>query len=295
MARQINVEYGVKRHLTVEWYMLMTRSPSFNRRRFLNFSAGLAGSALLSSAYAAPARTLKIGIMSGEDEDIWRIVAQNAAKSGLTLKVIPFSDYNAPNEALTEHELDANAFQHRPFMEAQVKAHGYEITPVGNTYFQPIGLYSHKWHAIADLPKGATIGVPNDPSNEGRALRMLQTLGLIKVSADAGLFPTALDITDNPRNITVQELDAGMVGRSLSDLDAAIVNTDWARKAGIDLVKDRIGVEGLANNPYVNFIAVNTQDANAAWVKPLVEAFHQPNVRQSIDDLFHGTVSPAWS
>lgn len=272
----------------------MTRSLSFTRRRFLNVSAGLAGAALLSSAHADPARVLRIGIMSGEDEDIWRVAAQNAAKSGLTLKIIPFSDYNAPNEALTEHELDANAFQHKPFMDAQVKAHGYAITPVGNTYFQPIGLYSHKWHSIADLPKGATIGVPNDPSNEGRALRMLQTLGLIKVSADAGLFPTALDITDNPRNITVQELDAGVVGRALSDLDAAIVNTDWARKAGIDLTKDRIGVEGLEHNPYVNFIAVNTPDANAPWVKALVEAFHQPNVRQCINDLFHGTVAPAW-
>lgn len=273
----------------------MTWSLSFNRRRFLNLSAGLAGSALFSFAHADASRTLKIGIMSGEDEDIWRIVAQNAAKSGLTLKIISFSDYNAPNEALIEHELAANAFQHRPFMDAQVKAHDYAITPVGNTYFQPIGLYSRKWHAVSDLPKGATIGVPNDPSNEGRALRMLQTLGLIKVSSDAGLFPTALDITDNPRNISVQELDAGVVGRSLPDLDAAIVNTDWARKAGIDLQKERIGTEGLANNPYVNFIAVNTPDANAPWVKPLVDAFHQPNVSKCINDIFHGTVSPAWS
>ncbi|MXV45045.1 metal ABC transporter substrate-binding protein [Saccharibacter sp. 17.LH.SD] len=272
----------------------MARPLPLNRRRFLALSASVTGTALFSSAYADSARTLKIGIMSGEDEDLWRLASQNAAQHGLSLKIITFSDYNTPNEALTEHELDANAFQHRPFMDAQIKAHGYAITPVGNTYFQPIGLYSRKWHSIAELPQGATIGIPNDPSNEGRALRMLQTLGLIKVSPDAGLFPTALDITENPHNISVKELDAGVVGRSLPDLDAAVVNTDWARKAGIDLVKERIGVEGLEHNPYVNFISVNTSDAQAPWVKPLVESFQQPNVRQAILDLFHGTVTPAW-
>lgn len=273
----------------------MTRSLLLNRRRFLTLSTGLISAASLTSAYASPAHHLKVGIMSGEDEDIWRLVSQNAAKRGLNVETVTFSDYNAPNEALVEHDIDANAFQHRPFLDAQEKAHGYKITPVGDTYFQPIGLYSRKWHSIADLPQGARIGIPNDPSNEGRALRMLETLGLVKVPADSGLFPTALDITENPRNISVEELDAGVVGRSLPDLDAAIVNTDWARKAGIDIQKERIGVEGLQNNPYVNFISVNAADAQAEWVKPLVESFHQPNVRQIIQDIFHGTVAPAWS
>ncbi len=273
----------------------MTRSLLLNRRRFLTLSTGLISAASLTSAYASPSHHLKVGIMSGEDEDIWRLVSQNAAKRGLNIETVTFSDYNAPNEALVEHDIDANAFQHRPFLDAQEKAHGYKITPVGDTYFQPIGLYSRKWHSIADLPQGARIGIPNDPSNEGRALRMLETLGLVKVPADSGLFPTALDITENPRNISVEELDAGVVGRSLPDLDAAIVNTDWARKAGIDIQKERIGVEGLQNNPYVNFISVNAADAQAEWVKPLVESFHQPNVRQIIQDIFHGTVAPAWS
>ncbi|MCL1512675.1 MetQ/NlpA family ABC transporter substrate-binding protein [Parasaccharibacter sp. TMW 2.1891] len=275
----------------------MSRFSHLPRRRFLGLSAGLAGAAALGLAHPgiarADGRTLKIGIMSGEDEDIWRLVSQNAAQRGLTLKIIPFSDYNTPNEALSEHDVDANAFQHRPFLDAQIKAHGYRIVPVGDTYFQPIGLYSHKWHSVAEIPQNARIGIPNDPSNEGRALHVLETLGLIRLPADSGLFPTALDVTDNPRNISIEELDAGVVGRSLPDLDAAVVNMDWARKAGIT-EQDRIGVEGLKNNPYVNFISVNEGDANAEWVKPLVESYHQPNVHKLILDIYHGTVTPAW-
>lgn len=288
-------------------------SPSrFARRRFLRgfaaLSLGLSAS-LMGGGNAADAesggaetaqndaetpKTLRIGIMSGEDEDIWTVAAQNAAKEGLTLRIIPFSDYTAPNQALAEHDVDANAFQHLPYLQAQNKAHDFHFVPVGNTFFQPIGLYSRKYHAVADLPKGATIGVPNDPSNEGRALRMLQALGLIKIAPDAGLFPTALDISDNPRDIEIKELDAGVVGRSLPDLDAAVVNTDWARKAGIDLTKERIGTEALKNNPYVNFIAVNAPDAKAPWVALLVKAFQQPNVRQAILEVYHGSTVPGW-
>lgn len=268
-------------------------SSVFSRRSAL----ALLASAPLAcrTASAATTQTLRVGIMSGEDEDVWRIVAQNAAKTGLTLKLVPFSDYNGPNEALYEHELDANAFQHGPFLKAQNDANNFGIVPVGNTYFAPIGLYSSRWNAVATLPKNATIGVPNDPSNEGRALLLLQKLGLIKLAENAGLTPTALDIAENPHNITVKELDAGVVGRTLSDLDAAVINTEWAQKSGIDVVKQRIGQESLQDNPYVCFIAVNAADQKAPWVAPLVEAFHQPNVRQTLIDIYHGAIVPAWS
>ncbi|MFT9400352.1 MetQ/NlpA family ABC transporter substrate-binding protein [Acetobacter sp.] len=257
----------------------------------------LLGSAplLCRAGQAATPQTLRIGIMSGEDEDVWRVAAENAAKAGLTLKIIPFTDYNAPNEALFEHELDANAFQHGPFLKAQNDAKNFHIIPVGDTYFAPIGLYSRRWKKLADLPQNATIGVPNDPSNEGRALLLLQTLGLLKISKEAGLTPTALDITENPRNITIKELDAGVVGRALPDLDGAIINTDWAKKAGVDVEKERIGQESLEHNPYVCFIAVNEADQKAPWVQTLVTAFHQPNVRQSLIDVYHGAIVPAWS
>jgi D-methionine transport system substrate-binding protein len=256
---------------------------------------------LLGAGVAAPSfaraadKTVRVGIMSGEDEDVWRVVAANAAKHGLVVKVTTFSDYTQPNEALSEHDIDANSFQHKPYLEAQIKARGYRIVPVGYTYVQPIGLYSRKVKSVADLPQGATIGVPNDPSNEGRALLLLQTQGLITLRSGVGLLPTALDIAKNPKHIHIKELDAGIVGRSINDLDAAVVNTDWAIKSGIRIPQERIAQEKVAGNPYRNFIAVNAQDAKAPWVHTLVQSYQQPNVAVEILNVYHHATLPAWN
>jgi D-methionine transport system substrate-binding protein len=240
-------------------------------------------------------QTVRVGIMSGEDEDVWRVVSANAAKHGITVKVTTFSDYTQPNEALSEHDLDANSFQHKPYLEAQVKARGYRIVPVGFTYVQPIGLYSRKVKSVADLPQGATIGVPNDPSNEGRSLLLLQAQGVITLRADVGLLPTARDIAKNPKNIHIKELDAGIVGRAIDDVDAAVVNTDWAIKAGIKIPQERIAQEKVTGNPYRNFIAVNEKDANAPWVHAIVDSYQQPNVAAEILSVYHGATLPAWN
>lgn len=247
----------------------------------------------VSLAQAAD-NTVRVGIMSGEDEDVWRVVAANAAKHGVTVKVTTFSEYTQPNEALSVHDLDANSFQHKPYLDAQIKARGYHIVPVGFTYVQPIGLYSRKVKSVADLPQGAAIGVPNDPSNEGRALLLLQAQGLITLRADVGLLPTARDIAKNPKNIHIKELDAGIIGRSIGDLDAAVVNTDWAVKSGIKIPQERIAQEQVPGNPYRNFIAVNDKDANAPWVHTLVESYQQPNVAAEILAVYHGATLPAW-
>jgi len=268
-----------------------------NKRTLLG--AMLASLALGVGLGAAPLaraadQTLRVGIMSGEDEDVWRVVAANAAKHGLTIKVTTFSEYTQPNEALSTHDLDANSFQHKPYLDAQVKARGYRIVPVGYTYVQPIGLYSHKVKSVAQLPQGATIGVPNDPSNEGRSLLLLQAQGLITLRPDVGLLPTARDIAKNPKNLHIKELDAGIVGRSIDDVDAAVINTDWAVKAGIKIPQDRIAQEKVTGNPYRNFIAVNEKDANAPWVHALVESYQQPNVATEILAVYHGATLPAW-
>jgi D-methionine transport system substrate-binding protein len=244
---------------------------------------------------SAAEKTLRIGIMSGEDEDVWRVVAANAAKHGLAIKVTTFSDYTQPNEALSVHDLDANSFQHKPYLEAQVKARGYRIVPVGFTYVQPIGLYSRKVKSVAELRDGAIIGVPNDPSNEGRALLLLQAQGLITLRKDIGLLPTARDIANNPRHLQVKELDAGIVGRAIGDLDAAVVNTDWAIKAGIRIPQERIAQEQVGGNPYRNFIAVNEKDVDSPWVHALVESYQQPNVAKEILSVYHGATLPAWN
>ncbi|AQH04660.1 metal ABC transporter substrate-binding protein (plasmid) [Burkholderia sp. KK1] len=239
-------------------------------------------------------KTVRVGIMSGEDEDVWRAVAANAAKHGITVKVTTFADYTQPNEALAQHDLDANSFQHKPYLDAQIQARHYDIVPVGYTYVQPIGLYSRKVKSVADLPQNAAIGVPNDPSNEGRALLLLQANGIIKLRDNVGLLPTARDIASNPKHVQIKELDAGIVGRAIGDLDAAVVNTDWAIKAGIKIPQERIAQEKVPGNPYRNFIAVNSKDAQAPWVKTLVESYQQANVASAILTVYHGATLPAW-
>ncbi|SAK91324.1 MetQ/NlpA family lipoprotein [Caballeronia ptereochthonis] len=251
------------------------------------------GAASLQPVHAA-GQTVRVGIMSGEDEDVWRAVAANAARHGLTVKVTTFSDYTQPNEALAQHDLDANSFQHKPYLDAQIQARHYDIVPVGFTYVQPIGLYSRKVKSVADLPQNAAIGVPNDPSNEGRALLLLQANGLIKLRDGVGLLPTARDIASNPKHVQIKELDAGIVGRAIGDLDAAVVNTDWAIKAGIKIPQERIAQEKVPDNPYRNFIAVNAKDAQAPWVKTLVDSYQQANVASAILTVYHGATLPAW-
>lgn len=195
---------------------------------------------------AQAAQTVRVGIMSGEDEDVWRVVAANAAQHGIDVKVSTSSDYTQSNEALTEHDLDANAFQHKPCLDAQVAARHYAIVPVGFTYVQPIGLYSRKHASVSALPTGASIGVPNDPSNEGRALLLLQSQGLITLRSGVGLLPTARDIESNPNQLKIKELDAGIVGRATGDLDA----DQWAPAGSTSGETDfRPTLQGIGREP----------------------------------------------
>jgi D-methionine transport system substrate-binding protein len=255
--------------------------------------AALAAAVLASIAAPVPTfaedkTTVKVGIMSGEDEDVWRVVVAEGAKRGLTIETVLFNDYTQPNEALERGEIDANAFQHRPYLDNQIEAHGYHIVPVGYTGVWPIGLYSKKYAKAADLPDGAVVGVPNDPSNEGRALRVLQDEGLIRLEDGAGILATVTDIAENAKNLEIKELDAGIVGRSVEDLDAAVVNTDWALKSGLS-PENRIAQEKIADNPYRNFIAVKTEAKDEPWVRTLVESYQNDTVKAEFDRVYKGT------
>ncbi len=253
--------------------------------------AALALGTLLLGALPALADNthIKVGIIGGEDEAVWAVAAEQAKAKGLDIELVVFNDYTQPNEALQNGEIDANAFQHKPYLDAQIAAHGYTITPVGLTAVWPIGLYSKKFHAVADLPEGAVIGVPNDPSNAGRALNVLAAQGLIKLKDGAGILATVADITENPKNLQIKELDAGVVGRAIDDLDAAVVNTDWALKSGLDPKTDRIAQEAVKDNPYNNFIAVKTDRKDEPWVKDLVAAYQNDAVKAKFDEVYKGT------
>ena len=267
--------------------------PSFSRRTLASLAGGLLLTASLAgSAFAAD--TIKVGIMSGEDEDLWKVVAAQAEKSGLTIETVVFSDYTQPNEALDRGEIDANAFQHKPYLDNQIESRGYRIVPVGFTAVWPIGLYSKKFDKVADLPEGALIGVPNDPSNEGRALHLLQHEDIIELQEGTGILATPIDISESPKNVEIKELDAGIVGRAIDDLDAAVVNTDWALKVGLDPETDLIAQEPIEDNPYRNFIAVREESVNEPWVKTLVTAYQNDEVEAELARVYKGTGLPAW-
>ncbi|AJD44217.1 methionine-binding lipoprotein MetQ 3 (plasmid) [Rhizobium gallicum bv. gallicum R602sp] len=272
-----------------------------NKKNFSTFTltrraslAALAISAAALATFSAPSssyaedKSIKVGIMSGEDEDVWRVVTTEAAKKGLKIETITFNDYTQPNEALENGEIDANAFQHQPYLDNQIKTHGYHIVPVGFTGVWPIGLYTKKYKSVAEIPDGAAIGLPNDPSNEGRALRVLEKEGLIKLKDGTGILATIADVTDNPKKLTIKELDAGIVGRSIDDLDAAVVNTDWALKSGLSPA-DRIAQEPIADNPYRNFIAVKQGSESEEWVKTLVSSYQNDTVKAEFDKVYKGT------
>ncbi|TLX08199.1 MetQ/NlpA family lipoprotein [Rhizobium sp. MHM7A] len=256
--------------------------------------AAVAVSAVTLFTFAAPApsfaedKSIKVGIMAGEDEDVWRVVTSEAAKKGLKIETVIFNDYTQPNEALERGEIDANAFQHQPYLDNQIQQHGYHIVPVGYTGVWPIGLYTKKYKSVAEIPEGAVIGVPNDPSNEGRALRVLQNEGLIKLKDGTGILATVADVTENPKKIEIKELDAGIVGRSIDDLDAGVVNTDWALKSGLSPA-ERIAQEPIADNPYRNFIAVKEENKGADWVKTLVSSYQNDTVKAEFDKVYKGT------
>jgi len=244
-------------------------------------------------ATAASAETIKVGVSAGPHAQILDQVKPIAAKQGLDIQIIEFTDYVIPNQALSQGDLQANSFQHEPYLDNQVKDRGYEIVNVGKTVVFPMGIYSKKVKSLTELKDGAKIAVPNDPTNGGRALLLLQAQGLIKLRDGAGLKATPVDVKENPRKLQILELDAAQLPRSLDDVDAAAVNTNYAIEAGLDPNKDTIAKE-TADSPYTNIIAVRKADKDKPWVATLVKSYHTPEVKQFVLDKFKGAVVPGW-
>ena len=221
-----------------------------NKRFLLQSALALALAAGFTTGALAQDKPLKIGVTAGPHAQIFEQVKKVAEKDGLKIQVIEFSDYVQPNAALAAGDLDANAYQHQPYLDAQVKDRGYKIVSVGNTVNFPMGLYSKKVKGLNELKEGARFGLPNDPTNGGRALLLLQDKGLIKLKEGAGLKATPLDVVGNPKKLKFVELDAAQLPRSLDDLDASAVNTNFAISAGLNPVKDAIALEST-KSPYV--------------------------------------------
>jgi len=248
--------------------------------------------AALIGAGAAHAETIKIGVTPGPHAQVLEVVKPIAAKKGLDIQITEFSDYVIPNTALDAGELQANSFQHQPFLDNQVKDRGFKIESVGATLNFPLGIYSKKHKDWKGVPDGGTIAIQNDPTNGGRTLLLLQDKGIIKLKASAGLKPSVADITDNPKKLKIVEIEAAQTPRSLDDVDAASINTNYATQAGLTL-NDAILKED-AKGPYVNIIAVRSVDKDKPWVKVLLESYHSPEVKAFVNEKFKGAVLPSW-
>jgi D-methionine transport system substrate-binding protein len=248
---------------------------------------------LSAVSLAAPAQDLvKVGVSGGDGELIWNKVKELAKPRGLDVQVVVFNDYLLPNAALDAGDLDANAFQHRPFLENQIRSRGYKIVAIADTIVEPIGLYSSKVKNVADLPAGAAIGIPNDPSNGGRGLLLLQSQALIKLRPGVGILPSVRDVVENPKRFKFLELDAAQLPRSLPDLHAAIINTNYALQAKLNPANDATALESRVNNPYGNVIAVRISDKDEPIFKALIAAYQSDEMRQFILRQFDGAILP---
>ena len=260
------------------------------KRTLLSFALAAVTLAFTAAAQDKP---LKVGVTAGPHAQIFEQVRKVAERDGLKIQIVEFSDYVQPNAALAAGDLDANSYQHKPYLDQQVKDRGYKLAPVGYTVNFPIGIYSKKVKSLKDLKEGARIGIPNDPTNGGRVLLVFQDQGLIKLRPEAGLKSTPLDVVDNPKKLKFVEVDAAQLPRTLDDLDASAVNTNYALPAGLHPGKDAIAQES-AKSPYVNLIAVREQDKDKPWVAKLVKAYHSEEVRKFIQTEFKGAVVPGF-
>ncbi|MGO5383841.1 MetQ/NlpA family ABC transporter substrate-binding protein [Ligilactobacillus salivarius] len=244
-------------------------------------------------------KTVTVGVVgqTNQDEKIWNQVKKTAKeKYGVTVKIKNFTDYNQPNKALQNGEIDLNSFQHKAFLNAWNKANKGTLVPIGNTVIAPIRLYSYKYKNINELPKNATIAVPNDASNESRALYVLKNAGLISFKKGTGKLATIADIDKNPKDLKIKELGAEQTARSLNDVDAAVVNNTYAIPAKLG-DKQTIYTEPLNKDSeqWINVIVANKKDKDNETYKAVVKSYQTDAVKKLIHKAYGNSEVTAWN
>ncbi|ART80230.1 methionine ABC transporter substrate-binding lipoprotein MetQ [Oceanisphaera avium] len=240
------------------------------------------------------AKPLRLGVIAGAEEQVAEVAAKVAKEQyNLDVELVAFSDYVTPNIALNDGSIDINAFQHQPYLDKQIADRGYEITAVGKTFVYPIAAYSKVIQSVDELEDGAKVAVPNDPTNLGRSLLLLEQQGLLEINDEAGLEATPLDITANPKNLKIVELEAPQLPRSLDDVAFAIINTTYASQ--IDLLPERDGlfVEDK-DSPYTNLIVARKDNQDDERIQTFVKAYQSDEVYEAAKVLFKGGVVKGW-
>jgi D-methionine transport system substrate-binding protein len=246
--------------------------------------AGSTGAAAAGEKSTSAVTNLTIGASPVPQAQILEFVKDNlAAGAGLNLKIVTYDDYVLPNVALSEGDIDANYFQHQPYFDAQVAEKGYDFAHFAGIHIEPYAVYSKKVKDLASVPDGAKIGIPNDPSNQARALKLLVTGGLITLKDTGKKDATVLDVGTNKKHVTFVEADAAQLPRSLDDVDAAIINGNYALEAGLNPATDSLLLESGADNPYANFLAVRAKDKDKPALVKLDALLHSAEVKAFIE------------
>ena len=246
------------------------------------------------AAFSAHAdETLTVAATPVPHAEILEFVKPVLAKEGVDLKVKVFTDYVQPNVQVAEKRLDANFFQHQPYLDEFNKAKGTSLVSVTGVHLEPLGAYSSKFKKIEELPSGANVVIPNDATNGGRALLLLAKAGVIKLKDSSNILSTTKDITENPKDLKFRELEAATIPRVLTQVDLALINTNYALEAKLDPSKDALVIEG-SDSPYVNILVAREDDKDSEAMKKLVAALHTPEVKAFILEKYKGAVLPAF-
>lgn len=237
---------------------------------------------------------LYIGTIAGPETELMEVAKQVAADQyKLRIIIVQFNDYSLPNQALADGSIDANLFQHQPYLEATIEAKHYPLTAIGKLFIYPMGIYSSKWKDLNQLPDKAIVALPNDPTNETRALMLLQQGGLIKLKPHTSTIVSLQDVAKNPKNLQFKELDAAQLPRILPDVDFAVINTNFALLAGLN-PSDNALLKEAANSPYANIVVVRTSEKDLPKFQHLLAALRSPQVIDKAKEIFKNQAIAAW-
>ena len=240
---------------------------------------------------------VRVGFYTDAHYQIWNPLVSNLAKEGITIELVSFADTRMPNQALNNGDIDLNAFQHHAYFNDEVSNNGYDIVPIADTFITVMNIYSQKISNVSEVKRGDKIAIPNDPSNEGRALKVLEAAGLIKVRAEAGDTPTVSDIIENPLNLGIVEVDAGGIYSLLPDVACAVINGNYAIDFGLNPGTDYIFKDDpsiYSGKSFVNLIAARTKDKDNELYKKVIEAYQSDIVEEVYANNFKGSYLPTW-
>ncbi|WP_425538364.1 MetQ/NlpA family ABC transporter substrate-binding protein [Microaceticoccus formicicus] len=236
---------------------------------------------------------IKIGVTPVPHAEIVELIKDDLAKEGVEVEIVEFNDYVTPNMSLADGSIDANFFQHEPYFKDMTESKNLDLVSIGNVHIEPIALYSDKYKSLEELPDGAQILIPNDPSNGSRALLLLESAGLIKLKDPSDVNATENDITDNPKNLKFTALEAASIAKAYTDADAAVINSNFAILAKLNPVEDGLIMEKV-DSPYANLVAVRTADKDLEKFKKLMDALHTDKVKDFLKEKYEGAIVPAF-